>query len=184
MKKLLASLLLISASFTASAGSATVEYHSWKNQTTKTYTDGLVLTVRENLTNSLTGDLVFSGNQSRTTGAIGSRIETGLTGRVANFGPFNATVRGAVGKRYSNTADSSYYSIQPTVSYKVTDKVSTSLGYRFRDSFDSTVNDQTRSVRLGTSYALTKSDTVGVRFDRVRGDSNINLVAVNFTRRF
>jgi hypothetical protein len=184
MKKLLASLLLISASFTASAGSATVEYHSWKTQKTNTYTDGLVLIVRENLTDSLTGDLVFSGNQSRTTGAIGSRIETGLTGRIVRIGAISITLRGAVGQRYSNTADSSYYSIQPTVSYRVTNKISTTLGYRFRDSFNSAVADRTNSIRLGTSYNLTKTDTVGIRFDRVRGDSNINLVAVNFTRRF
>ena len=117
MKKILASLLMVTAAFSASAGSATVEYHSWKNQKTKTYNNGIVVIVREKLTDSLTGDLVFAGNQSRTTGAIGSRIETGLSGRVAALGPVNLTLRGAVGKRYSNTADSSYYSVQPTMSY-------------------------------------------------------------------
>lgn len=184
MKKLLTSLLIVAASATAYAGSATFEYHTFKNQNTGAYIDGIVVSVRENLTTSLTGDLVFSGTQARASGAIGSRLETGLSGRVASLGPVNVTVRGAVGKRYSNTADSSYYSIQPTMSYRITNRVTTTLGYRYRNSFDSSVADQTRAVRLGASYAVTKSDIVGVRFDRVRGDSNVNLLAVNYTRRF
>jgi opacity protein-like surface antigen len=184
MKKILASLLMATVAFSASAGSASIEYHSWKNQDTNAYTDGIVVTVREKLSNSLTGDLVFSGFQARANNAIGSRLETGLTAPIAKLGPVNVTLRGAVGMRYTNTADSSYYSIQPTMSYRVTDKVTTSLGYRFRDSFDSAVADQTRSVRVGAAYALTKVDSVGVRFDRVRGDSNINLLAVTYSRQF
>jgi hypothetical protein len=34
------------------------------------------------------------------------------------------------------------------------------------------------------SYALTKQDAVGVRYDQVRGDTNQNNLAFNYTRKF
>ena len=59
------------------------------------------------------------------------------------------------------------------------------VGYRWRSAFDSSANgDQTNTMRYGVSYALSKNDTVGVRYDRVNGDSTQKVWAVNYTRGF
>ena len=39
-------------------------------------------------------------------------------------------------------------------------------------------------MRYGVSYALSNVDTVGVRYDRVNGDNNQKVWAVNYTRGF
>jgi hypothetical protein len=44
--------------------------------------------------------------------------------------------------------------------------------------------DTTETVRAGVSYALTKQDAIGVRYDKVTGDAKQNVVAVNYTRSF
>jgi hypothetical protein len=183
MKKIFAILALATAG-AAFAGSATVEYQAWENPTTKADTTGLVLSVREDITKSLAGDVVLSVGQAESTKAFSGRSEVGLTYSVP-FGRFTGSVRGATGlKHTSGSSDTSYYSVEPAVAYGLTDKLTARVGFRFRDAYDSGVADQTRTGRVGLSYALTKQDAIGVRYDRVRGDSELNIVAVNYTRRF
>lgn len=183
MKKIIAFLALATASL-AYAGSASVEYQAWENPTTKAETTGLVLTVREDLTKSLAGDVVLSVNQAEATKAFGGRSETGLTYSVP-VGRLTGYVRGAVGlKHVSGSGDTSYYSVEPGVSYGITNRLTARVGYRYRDAFKDGIADQTNTARVGLGYALTKNDAIGVRYDRVRGDSELNVIAVNYTRRF
>ena len=44
--------------------------------------------------------------------------------------------------------------------------------------------DTTDTVRVGLSYALTKKDSIGVRYDRVRGDSFNHSYNLSYTRSF
>ena len=62
--------------------------------------------------------------------------------------------------------------------------MSAKLGWRYREAFNNVNADTTRTWRAGLSYDLTKKDAVGVRYDRMRGDTNQNIVAVNYTRSF
>ncbi len=183
MKKIIAILALATAG-AAYAGSATVEYQAWENPNTKADTTGLVLTVREELGKQVVGDVVLSVNQADANKAFGGRTETGLTYSVP-FGKFTGYVRGAVGlKHVSGSNDTSYYSVEPGVGYGLTDRLAVRVGYRYRDAFSDGVADQTRTSRVGLTYALSKHDAVGVRYDRARGDSDQNIVALSYTRRF
>jgi hypothetical protein len=183
MKKIIAILALASAG-TAFANSVSMEYQAWENPTTKADTAGLVLTVRQNLSKAVTGDVQLSVNQAEATNALGSRSEAGLT-YSAPVGRFAGYVRGAVGlKHVGGESNTSYYSIEPGVRYGLTDRLSARVGYRYRDAFSNSVADQTNTVRVGLAYAVSKTAEVGVRFDRVRGDSEQNIVALGYTRRF
>lgn len=183
MKKIIAMLALVAAG-SAFAGSASVEYQSWDNPTTGADTTGLVVSVRENLTQSIVGDVALSTNQADAgTRAVGSRAEAGLTYSVP-VGVITGYIRGASGVKSSTGASTSFYSVEPGVSMKVTNSLTAKVGYRFRDAYDSTVADQTRTVRAGLSYALSKQDSVGIRYDRQRGDSLQNIWAINYTRGF
>jgi len=141
------------------------------------------LGVKKDLTSTISGDLGFSNAQTEGTNALGTRLEAGAT--VA--GPFGLAVRTAVGQKYSNTTDFSYYSIEPSISAAVPGVagLSAKVGYRWRSAFDSSQNnDQTHTARYTLAYALTKVDTVSVRYDRVQGDSNQKTVAVAYSRGF
>lgn len=183
MKKIFA-ILALAVAGSAFAGSATVEYQTWENPTTKADTGGLLISVRENITKSLVGDITASGNQADSTKTLGGRTELGLT-YSAPVGPVTGYVRGATGIKFTNGADhKSYYSVEPGVAVQLTNSLTAKVGYRFRDAFDSGVADQTRTVRAGLGYALTRKDSLGLRFDRQRGDSEQNIWAVSYTRSF
>jgi hypothetical protein len=182
MKKLLAILAMATAG-TVFAGSFTVEGQKIDSLTSanqKQYS----LSVKENITKEIAGDVSFSNTTTDGTGALTTRLEGGLTGTTQQVGPVIGYVRVAAGQRYSNTADFSYYSVEPGVMIPM-GNFTGKIGYRYRSAFDSTANgDQTNTWRAGLSYALTKKDAVGVRFDQVRGDSKQDVWAVNYTRSF
>jgi opacity protein-like surface antigen len=182
MKKILAILAMATAG-TAFAGSFTVEgqqIDSLTGANQKQYS----LSVKENITKEVTGDVSFSNTTTDGTSALTTRLEGGLTGLTQQVGPIKGYVRVAAGQKFSNTTDFSYYSVEPGVLIPM-GNFTGRIGYRYRSAFDSTANnDQTNTWRAGLSYALTKQDTVGVRYDQMRGDTTQNTVAVNYTRGF
>jgi len=90
----------------------------------------------------------------------------------------------AVGEKLTSGGPKEYYSIEPGIVVRLNKDISVRAGYRYRTAFDSAVHDTTRTQRLGASYALTKKDSVNLRFDRVRGDSVQNSWNLAYTRSF
>jgi long-subunit fatty acid transport protein len=65
------------------------------------------------------------------------------------------------------------------------DKLTAKVGYRFRNGFGNNGNlDTTHTVRAGVSYAITKNDSIGIRFDQVRGDSFNHSYNLAYTHSF
>jgi hypothetical protein len=129
---------------------------------------------------SFAGDLAFENSQTEGTNALSTRLEAGAT--VA--GPVGLYARAAVGQKYNNTTDFTYYSVEPGIAVAVPGVagVTAKVGYRFRSAFDSTQNnDQTHTARYALSYALNKTDAVALKYDRVNGDNNQKTVAVAYT---
>jgi hypothetical protein len=60
------------------------------------------------------------------------------------------------------------------------------VGYRFRTAAENAnVNkDTTDTVRIGATYAIDKVRAVGVRYDRITGDSRQDGVAVFYSHSF
>ena len=182
MKKILAILAMVTAG-SAFAGSVSIEGQQIDNKGSadqKKY----ALSVKENITKELAGDVSFSNTTTNGTGALSTRLEAGLTGTTPQVGPVMGYVRLAAGQKYSNTADFSYYSVEPGVLIPM-GNFTGKIGYRYRSAFDSTANgDQTNTWRASVSYALTKKDEIGVGFDQVRGDNKHDSWAVKYTRSF
>jgi predicted porin len=111
-----------------------------------------------------------------------TRAEAGLTLSAPLVQGLSVYGRVAGGQKFKTSADHAYYSIEPGVKYQLLDQLSIKAGWRYRDAFDNTNADQSRSLRLGAEYALTKNYAVAVGYDRVRGDSEYNAftTALNF----
>lgn len=177
MKKILAILALATGTAFA-ADSFTVEGQHINNAGAAAQQQ-YVLGVKKEFT-GFAGDLAISNAQTEGTNALSTRLEAGATVN----GPVGLYARAAVGQKYSNTTDFTYYSIEPGIAVAVPGVagVTAKVGYRFRSAFDSTQNnDQTHTARYAVSYALNKSDAVTVKYDRVNGDSNQKIVAVAYT---
>ena len=180
MKKIFAILALAITGTAFAADSFTVEGQRINNAGAAAQQQ-YVLGVKKEFS-GFAGDLAFSNAQTEGTNSLSTRLEAGAT--VA--GPVGLYARVATGQKYSNTTDFSYYSIEPGIAAAVPGVagLTAKVGYRWRSAYDSANNDQTHTARYSLAYALSKNDTVAVKYDRVQGDSNQKVVAVAYTRGF
>jgi hypothetical protein len=180
MKKILAILAVAISGTAFAADSVTVESQRINNAGAAAQQQ-YVLGVKKEFS-GFAGDLAFSNAQTEGTNALSTRIEAGAT--VA--GPVGLYARVATGQKYSNTADFSYYSIEPGIAVAVPGVagLTAKAGFRWRSAYDSANNDQTHTARYSLAYALSKNDTIAVKYDRVNGDNNQKNVAVAYTRGF
>jgi hypothetical protein len=186
MKKILAILALAATSTAFADDSITLERSNIDNVGSTNQTQYQMM-YKHIFTNNFAGDLQFQNTTNDSTSALSTRIEGGATVSEKVAGPIGVYVRTAAGQKYSNTTHFSYWSVEPGVTADVPgiSGLTAKVGYRYRTAFDSTKNgDQTNTMRYGLTYAVTKVDAVGVRYDRVNGDNNQKIIAFNYTRSF
>jgi hypothetical protein len=184
MKKVFAIAALMAVTGLVNAASVTVEGQFQQGHRGARDSDNYALSVKESINKTFAADLGFTAYQQDGTKALSNRLEAGVTGTVP-VGPVNLYTRAAVGEKFSNGSDFGYYSVEPGVTYTMFDKLTARVGYRFRNGFGTNGNlDTTHTARAGVSYAVTKKDTVGVRYDQVRGDSFNHSVNFAYTRSF
>ena len=186
-KTILASLVAILAAGSAAAQtSVSIAVSDVEATSNGAKSDRYILGVKTALGKTgLTGDLNVSNTRKESTAALSNRTEVGVTAPVFSAGIFSGSVRGATGAKMVSGSDTTYYySIEPGVSAKLTDALSARVAYRFRDAYASDVADRSNSMRVGVSYALTKVDSVGLSYDKVRGDGAEKALTVGYTRSF
>lgn len=185
--KLLLALLATLTSASVFAASATIEFQDMNSLYGAKDTHNVVLSVKENISKSLVGDVTVGQVSSVGAGTSITRVEAGLTGLLPATSFATVYTRVGLGDKTSTTTSFPFYNVESGV--KTSTPIvglNTQLGFRFRSAFSETNKDTTRTLRAGVSYDLTKSDTVGVRFDGVRGVAPQvqNVYAVNYTRSF
>jgi len=184
MKKVFVTAALAAATALANAASVTVEGQMQKGDHGARDSNNYALSVKESLNKTFAVDVGFTAYQQDGTKALSDRLEAGVTGTMP-VGPVNLYTRAALGEKFSNGANFGYYSVEPGVTYTMFDKLTARVGYRFRNGFGDNGNfDTTHTARAGLSYAVTKNDTVGVRYDQVRGDSYNHSYNLSYTRSF
>jgi opacity protein-like surface antigen len=77
-----------------------------------------------------------------------------------------------------------YYSLEPGLKWKLSDKVIFKTGYRYRDSFNNNKNDMTHTARIGAEYALTDTQSITAGYDRAFGDSEFNGLSAGYAIKF
>jgi opacity protein-like surface antigen len=183
MKKIIITSIMALAAASAFAGSATAEFQSAEGQNGTASNTAMVLTVRENVTPSIVADLGGTNQTTDNTHALSTRLEVGGTYSLP-LSVFTASARVGLGEKYTAGNHAQYWSIEPALAYQVNSHWSVKASYRYRTAVDSAIADKTNTTRVGATYALTKKDSIGVRYDVVRGDSELNVVALNYTRSF
>ena len=188
MKKFALATILTMAAFGATAASVTAEYQNADGVNGAASQQGYNMTVRGNVGRGVSADAGIQTRSNDSTGGISStRLEAGLTGTasLAPSLPFAVYTRVASGQKFTSTTNYTYYSVEPGVSVPFGNSGLTArVGWRYRAAYDTANADETKTWRAGLSYAVTKQDTIGIRYDRMRGDLNQNVVAVNYTRGF
>lgn len=115
---------------------------------------------------------------------ISGRLDIGAIPKFDIYGPIKGYTRFAYGEKFSTTGNYNYYSIEPGIRSTLGYGLWAQLGWRYRTPFDTANNDTTRTWRTSLNYDITSKDTIGVRLDNQRGDSNQNIWNVNYVRSF
>jgi hypothetical protein len=168
----------------AFAGSVTFEAQDQQGDKGAKDSRNYQLSVKENINKNFAGDVAFTNYQQVDTNILSTRLEAGLTGSFP-VGPVGVYTRVALGEKDTNGSNFTYYSVEPGVTYTF-DKFTVKAGYRYRTAANhpDVYKDTTDTGRLGLNYALTKHDSIGVRYDRTIGDSTNHSYNLNYTRSF
>ena len=178
-------LIVIAAMITATAAMADSVSLEYQNQDVKGSQNNNFYSMKyaKSFTSNLTADISTQTTVGVTDHKATERLEIGLTPSM-DLNGIKLSTRFATGQKSNLGNDFGYYSIQPGVSIPVTASLNLNAAYRYRNAYGDGHNDETRTASLGLGYKLTKVDTVGVRFDRIRGDVEQNNYVVNYTRSF
>jgi hypothetical protein len=183
MKKLLACLAVSLSAISAQAQTATVELSSVEGLNGRPGATGYLVKWTTPMVKDVDWDFQLLSSQSDRTNSVSTRAEIGLVPRY-DLGWARFSTKVAVGKRMNSTGESNYYSMEPALTVPLNQSFSVRAGYRFREAFESSVADTTKTARLGLNYHLSTKDTVTLRYDRQRGDSEQNSWNLAYTRRF
>jgi len=181
MKKFLAVALLGLASV-ANAGSFIVETAQVDGMARADATAYLVQ-VSENITKNLDASAQIVTTQTDGTNSVSSRYELGLTPK-HKIGSVTLYTKFATGKKLSSTGNKEYYGIEPGIIIPFAQNWNVRYGFRFRDGLGGDTGERTSTHRLGVGYDFTKTDSINVRYDRQRGDSEQNSWNLAYIRRF
>lgn len=182
MKKILISALLLLAN-TAMAASITLFGQDINGQKGGSDATLYGIAVRGNLYKGIDGDVAATTVRTQTSNSMASRIEASVI-PFTKIGSATVATRLTVGNRYIAGRNFGFYAVDPSVAVPVYKDVSVFAGYRFRSAFNDGERDTTRTARVGSAYSVTKTDTVAVAVEQMKGHSNSNAVTVVYSRRF
>jgi predicted porin len=185
MKKILIAVLALASSL-AFAGTATFEGSKVNGLEGSKDAVSTNFNISESINKNLSVHTQLTSQQTDITNAVSTRLEFGGTYSLPVYGPVTGYTRVALGQKYSTTGQFTYYSIEPGINLPLTEKITAKIGYRYRTAAENpNVNkDTTDTVRIGVSYAINKQHAVGVRYDRMTGDSRNDSVNIFVTRSF
>ena len=172
MKKILTGLVALAISGMVFAGSVTIE-GAKLNTIGGNDQMNSNFTLSESINSTFSVHTQLSSSQTDNTNAVSTRLEVGGTATVPLYGPVLGYTKVAIGQKYSTSGQFAYYSVEPGISVPLNSSLTAKVGYRFRTATENANknNDTTDTVRVGVTYAIDKVRAVGVRYDRITGDS-------------
>jgi hypothetical protein len=173
--------LLVAATSTAFAtGYATYEYSEEENRATSAnnIANGVVVGFKA----AEGWDYSLKSSTSQTALGSGS-ISSGLEVRAKkSLGAFY--LGGRLGESIKSTTHFSYYAVDAGVKFPLAAGFTGDVGGRYRNAFESGKSYETTRAHATVAYALTKQDSVAVRFSRSYGDEEKDAWRLSYTRSF
>ena len=171
--------LLVTGSALAN-GYATYEYSEEENRTTSA--NNIANAVVVGFKAAEGWDYSLKTNTSQTALGSGS-ISSGLEVRARkSMGMFY--LGGRLGERITSSTHFSTYAIDAGVKFPLAAGFTGDVGGRYRNAFESGKAYETQRVHATVGYALTKKDSVAVRFSRSYGDEEKDAWRLSYTRSF
>ncbi len=181
-----AALLVTSAAHAQLKGYGTFEYTDEENRATQADSmKGAFVIGGKNADGWDFSSKFESGQASLGNGDISSGIEVRIRKNWANaigsLSPWAGVRAGEAIKKDDNWV---YYALEGGVKFPILGALSGDVGYRYRNAVEQSREYETHRYHGMVSYAVTRQDSVGLRYARSYGDSETNAWRVSYTRSF
>ena len=160
-------------------GYTSLEYYDETNRATNASNikEAIVVGTKDGST-----DYSIKMENSQTSFGNGS-ISQGMEVRVKqSIGAFY--VGGRLGEKVTSSTHFSHYALDAGVKIPLGAGFTGDVGGRYRNAFDTANNYQTTRFHTAVGYALTKQDSVAVRWSRSWGDEEKDAWRLQYTRSF
>lgn len=181
----IAALLMAGTAQAQSKGYASFEYYDEHNRITNADNIAGAVVVGLKAPSNWDYSIKASGSQAELgNGTISTAVETRIRKSFPNvIGALTPWVGVRLGESIKSTEHFSYYAAEGGVKFPLLGALSGDVGYRYRDAFTQD-GFKTDRVYALVSYAVTKQDSVGVRFTRSYGNEEKDAWRVSYTRGF
>ena len=166
-------------------GYASVEYYDEHNRITdKDNIKGAVV-AGVKTTDNWDYSLKMESSQAELgNGTVSTGVETRIRKSFPNaFNVFSPWAGIRLGQSIKSTEHFGYYAAEGGLKFPLVGALSGDVGYRFKDAFNKDGQHTDRYYAL-VNYAITKQDSVAVRFTRSYGDEEKDAWRLSYTRSF
>ena len=181
LAKILAVTTLLVAGVAQAGGYADLQYYQEENRNTN----------KENIKHGLTvgyktdtaWDYSFKLETSQTevgNGSIGEGVEVRIR-KGLSAGVLKPYVGVRVGEKIGSSAHFSHYALDVGTKFPLIGSLNGDIGYRYRDAFQTDNAYQSNRYHAALSYALTKQDSLAVRYSQSYGDTSEEKNSWRFT---
>ena len=180
MKKIFFWLLFFLSSNTI-AGTVHLEYQDWNGKNGFQDANAVQMAVGEDINKKLNVDARLT-TINFNSGAVSSSLEFGASPRIALTDSLSLYTRVSAGHAFKLQGNTQYYGVEPGLIYKLNNLVTIRAAYRFRNGFEENSGFQTETSRLWTIFNVTPKHFIFIRYDRMRGDYDMDSIntAVGF----
>lgn len=185
--KILAVTAMLVAGSAQAAGYTTFEYHQEEKRSDSTTKDKFGIVVGNKTAGGQDYSIKLDTNQSEWgTGAVGSGVELRARQGFRVVGNVNSYYGVRLGQKLGTDESFSHYAVDVGVKFPIIGAFSGDVGTRYRNAFDNAQNFQSTRYHAMVSYAISKTDSVGLRYSQAYGDSSEekNAYRVTWTHNF
>lgn len=186
MKKflLLFAFLIAGAAQADTKGYVRFEYYDEENISTKK--DNFAYAVVPGMIVDKTWDFSMQYRTSQAglgNGAITNGVEFRVT-RLFEVGSLKPYISLRTGQIVKSAEDFSQYNVVLGTRFPISGALSGDVGVRYRNAYETGKDFQTTRPHFGLNYAVTPKDSVGARYARSFGDTEVDQWRVTYTRSF
>jgi opacity protein-like surface antigen len=182
---LVVAVVLAAAGAAQAGGYASVEYYDEHNRVTNA--DNIKGAVVAGIKTDGNWDYSLKMESSQAelgNGTISTGVETRIRKSFPNaLGVFTPWAGIRLGQSIKSTEHFGYYAAEGGLKFPIAGALSGDVGYRYRDAFSHDAFRTDRYYAL-VNYAITKQDSVAVRFTRSYGDEEKDAWRLSYTRSF
>jgi hypothetical protein len=171
LAKILAMATLLVASAAQAGGYADLQYYQEENRNTNKENIKYALTTGYKTADAWDYSIKLETSQTEVgNGSISEGVEVRVR-KGLSVGILKPYVGVRLGEKIGSSSHFTHYAVDAGTKFPLIGSLNGDIGYRYRNAFETVNAYQSNRYHAALSYALTKEDTVAVRYSQAYGDT-------------